>query len=258
MGKIAGKGIKSVIVTLCWLMLWQLASMAVNNGLFLPAPLVVISSLFKLMGDAVFYKSALYSLLRVLLGYIAAVFAGIILGTATAMLPFAGAFLKPMRSIIKAAPVVSFILLVLLWMKMNIVPAFIAFLMVMPVVWANVEQGVKQTDRQLLELAKLYRFGFKKTFLHIYLPSVMPLLLPACATGVGFAWKSGVAAEVIARTTYSIGKELIESKSSLETADMFAWTALVILLSIIFEQSLTKFFNKLGASARWEQSIDKK
>ncbi len=249
------KGGKTVLrgigIALIWLAVWQAASMAVSSEFLLPSPVRTVQSLIALMGQGGFWGSALASVLRVVAGYLAAVILGTALGAFTSALPFADALLRPLRSIIKATPVTSFILLVWLWMKTNTIPAFTAFLMVLPLIWANVQEGIRATDAQLLEMAKLFRFGRKKTLRMVYLPSVLPHLLAACATGLGFAWKASVAAEVLVRTANSIGKNLIESKNDLETADMFAWTAVVIALSILLERLFVRILKRIRNDGRW-------
>ena len=117
----------------------------------------------------------------------------------TARFSLARALLAPVLHIVRAAPVASFIILALVWFRTDVLPLFIAFLMVVPVVWANVEKGIRAADPALLEMARVYRFGRLKTLLRVQLPSVMPYFLAACTTGLGFAWKSGIAAEVICR-----------------------------------------------------------
>ena len=223
-------------VAVFWLMVWQALSVAVQSALILPSPTDTAKSLVRLAGQSAFWTSSLLSLLRIGAGYVAAVLMGIALGALTAFSPFADTLLRPLRGIMKATPVASFILLVLLWLRTGVVPAFTSFVMVLPLIWANVQEGIRATDTRLIEMASLFRFGRKKTLYRVYLPSIMPHLLAACATGLGFAWKAGVAAEVLARTANSIGKNLVESKSYLETPDMFAWTAVIIALSMLVER----------------------
>lgn len=234
-----------------WLLIWQVLSAAVGSEMLLPSPAATLKSLARLIGEGGFFTSVFASLLRVVAGYLCAVLFGVALGALTAASSFADALLRPVRSLVKATPVASFILLIMLWLKSPIVPAFTAFLMVLPVVWANVQEGIRATDVTLLEMAKLFRFGRGKILRHIYLPSVLPQLLAACATGLGLAWKASVAAEVIARTANSIGKQLIESKNYLETADMFAWTAVVILLSVLLERALLRLLRYVRSGSRW-------
>ncbi|MDL2217067.1 ABC transporter permease subunit [Christensenellaceae bacterium OttesenSCG-928-M15] len=243
--------LRGAAVAAFWLLVWQCLSALVNKELILPSPVQTAARFISLMQEKTFWLSTLYSLCRVLGGYLAAVVLGILLGVATAASPFLNALLRPVRSIMKAMPVASFILLLLLWMNTAIAPAFTSFLMVLPLVWANVQEGYLQTDEQLLEMGKIFKLTKWKLILHIYWPGIFPYLLSACATGIGFAFKAGVAAEVIAKSSYSIGKYLIESKNYLETADMFAWTALVILLSILLERTFVHFLKKTQANERW-------
>ena len=139
---------------------------------------------------------------------------------------------------------VSFILLVLLWTGRDQVPAVIAGLMVLPVVWENLTQGIRATDGQLLELARAYRFSRWKTVRLVYLPSLRPHLRSAAATAMGLAWKSGVAAEVLCLPRLGIGAQISRAKQTFETADLFAWTAVVILLSLLMERALTRLIRR--------------
>ena len=150
----------------------------------------------------------------------------------------ADVLLSPLLKIVRAAPVASFIILALVWIRTNTLPAFIAFLMVVPVVWGNVEKGIRETDAGLLEMAKVYRLGWWKTLVRVRIPSVMPYFLAAATTGLGFAWKSGIAAEVICRPAMSIGRQLQDAKVYLETPEVFAWTAVVVALSMVLEKGL--------------------
>ncbi|HWR22436.1 MAG TPA: ABC transporter permease subunit [Feifaniaceae bacterium] len=240
------KTLRGVLTALFWLLVWQFASMAVHSALLLPSPLETLDSLLRLMRAAAFWRSTLYSVLRILAGYLLAVAAGILLGVITAGSEPMDALFRPIRSVMKATPVATFALLMVLWLPEQLVPVFAAFIMVLPLTWTNVQEGIRATDRDLLEMARLFRFGRLKTLRLVYFPSVLPGLLAACATGLGFAWKAGVAAEVIARTANSIGKNLVESKSYLEIPDMFAWTAVMVALSVLFERLLLVLFRRLN------------
>ena len=171
-------------------------------------------------------------------GRAAALAAGSLLAVLTVRFRAADVLLSPLLKIVRAAPVASFIILALVWIRTNTLPAFIAFLMVVPVVWGNVEKGIRETDAGLLEMAKVYRLGWWKTLVRVRIPSVMPYFLAAATTGLGFAWKSGIAAEVICRPAMSIGRQLQDAKVYLETPEVFAWTAVVVALSMVLEKGL--------------------
>ena len=233
-------------VTGFWLAVWQLLAKAVDYEWLLPAPPAVAKTLWQLAGTAAFWESAATSLLRVLIGFVAAVICGCLLAAVTVRFTAIRALLSPLMATIKSVPVASFILLAFVWIESDILPAVIAFSMVLPLVWNSTEKGLRQTDQKLLELAQVFRLGTARTWLHIRIPSVMPFLLPALTTGLGFAWKSGIAAEIIAHTEFSIGQYMYRAKSTLEMNELFAWTALVVVLSLLMESLLSFLLQRSG------------
>lgn len=233
-------------VALFWLLIWEGLALLVRQELLIPTPMTVLATLGRLIGTPLFWKAAGLSMLRVAGGFLAAVAAGSLTAVLTARFPLARALLAPLLHIVRAAPVASFIILALVWFRTDVLPVFIAFLMVMPLVWANVEKGIREIDRSLLEMAKVYRFGRLKTLTRVQIPSVMPYFLAACTTGLGFAWKSGIAAEVICRPALSIGRQLQDAKIYLETPEVFAWTATVVILSMLLEKGLRLLAGCLG------------
>ena len=223
---------------LFWLGLWYIVALFVNQELLIPTPAAVVTVLGSLLKNGLFWQSVGLSLLRICVGYLAALAVGSLLAVLTARVHTARTLLAPLLHIVRAAPVASFIIITLVWIRYTWVPVFIAFLMVLPMVWLNVEQGIREIDPQLIEVTKMYRFSQGKRLKKLYLPSIQPFFLTAAVNGLGFAWKSGVAAEVICRPDFSIGKQLQDAKTYLETPEVFAWTAVVILLSLLLEKAL--------------------
>lgn len=234
-----------LIVAAVYVSAWQIAAMLVGSELLLPTPLATLRRFIVLLGQADSWQRAGMSLLRIVAGYIGGVFAGVLLAILTARFRFADALLLPLRSIVKATPVTSFILLALLWLRSSVVPMFISFLMVLPLVWANVLTGIRETDRNLLEMAHAYRFSRRQRLLDIYAPSVLPGFLASCTTALGLAWKAGVAAEILALPQLSIGYALYMSKLHIETLDLFAWTLLIVILSMLLEALLTRLIRRI-------------
>lgn len=246
--------LRALLAGAFWLAVWQAIAMAIGKPLILPSPLETGAALLHLMGTGAFYLAVGGTLLRIGLGFLAAVVLGVVLGALSAASPFAEGLLRPLRSLIKATPVISFILLVKLWMHSDIAPAFIAFLMVLPMIWANVLAGIRGADANLLEMARVFALRPARIVRLVYLPSLLPQLLTAAATGLGFAWKSGVAAEVMVRSAHSIGKNLVESQLYIETPALFAWTAAVVLLSILLERLLVAAVGRIAKEAAWQSA----
>jgi len=229
---------RKLLVAACWLILWQAAAQWTALPVLLPSPIATLRTMIALWGTQAFWQSLGASFLRVALGMLAAIAAGIVLAVACALSSWVEAFLSPLRTVVRSTPITSIIILVLLWIRLDVVPVFIAFLTVLPMIWQAVQQGILQTDADLLEMGRVYRFSRQRVLRYIYVPSALPYFYTACATGLGFAWKASIAAEVIARPMHSIGARLQDSKVYLQTEQLFAWTATVILLSILLETAL--------------------
>ena len=237
--------LKKALIALIYLAVWEAASLLVGRELLLPSPLSTLTRLVALLGQWESWAITGLTLLRIMSGYVLGVALGILLAIVTARSKLMEEFLAPFRSVVKATPVTSFILLALLWLDSNLVPLFIALLMVMPMVWTDTADAILHTDPRLIEMGKT--FGLRKAGIirKIYIPSVLPQFLAACTTSLGFAWKSGVAAEIIALPQRSIGYKLYESKLRIETVDLFAWTLMVILLSMLLEELLVKGMRRI-------------
>lgn len=223
---------------LLWVLLWQLAAMAVDIPLLLPSPLAVLQRLWQLCREGEFWYTVLTSLCRILLGFAAGVTAGVLLAAAAWRWQFVQAMVRPMFGVLKSTPVASFIILALVWVKTEQLATLISFIMVLPLVYNNLCQGIAAADPKLLEMAKVFELSGWKTFHCCYLPAILPFFLSAVSSALGLAWKSGIAAEVLGRPLTAIGTKIYESKVYLETADLFAWTLVIILLSVALERLL--------------------
>lgn len=228
-----------------WLLLWQWAYLAVGEDLLLVSPLSVVGRLGELVTTGGFWQTVGTSFGRIGLGFLLGVGAGTLLAVVTAASPLLYTFFSLPMGIIKATPVASFVILALVWVSGRNLSIFISFLMVLPLVWGNVHEGILQTDPQLLEMGRVYRLSRPAVARSIYLPQVLPYFLAAVKVAMGFAWKSGIAGEVLAIPAHSIGTELYNAKIYLETVDLFAWTAVVILLSLLIERAMVALVAKV-------------
>lgn len=228
--------VKNLLATLFWVAAWYLLASFVGNPLLLPTPWQVTVRLWELGKTAAFWQITASSIGRILLGAASAIVLAVILAVLATASPLVAALLGPLMTAIQAAPVASFAILVLIWMDRDWVPVLICGMMVLPVVWSNLCTGIRQTDRQLLEMAKAYRLGFWRRLKRIWIPSVMPYFRAACGSALGLGWKAGIAAEVLTVPKASMGRMISEAKLYLMTEDLFAWTLAVVLLSLLLQR----------------------
>ncbi|MCC8045344.1 MAG: ATP-binding cassette domain-containing protein [Clostridiales bacterium] len=249
--------IKIMLPLAFWLGVWQIVAVYVDFALLLPTPVAVGRTLLELAAAGAFWKSIFLSLGRVFSGLFLGCFLGCFLAFLTFRFPFADLLLSPAIRVIRATPVVSFILLVYLWIARRNIPGCISALMVLPIMWNSIRLGLDSVDRKLLEMAAAYRFGKMKTIRLIWLPSLRPYFSSGLTTGLGLAWKSGVAAEVICPPRYAIGTELSKAKTALQSPELYAWTVVLILLSLTMEAVLRRLLNLRKAKEACPKSSDR-
>lgn len=235
---------RALLTVAFWAAVWQTVAAVVDVPLLLPGPIQVAGALGRLIQEQSFWSLVGLTLGRVLLGFALGALVGFLLAVGTFFVPVLDILLSPAVRVIRAAPVSSFILLCMLWLRSGIVPGFIAALMTMPIVWQNVENGLQNTDEKLLEVSRVFRMSRFRSFCCVYIPSVWGYFRAACVTSMGMAFKSGVAAEVLCQPKRAIGTQLYYAKIYLETENLFAWTAVVVGFSIILERLLILLLNR--------------
>lgn len=234
------KLLRAAAVALFWILVWQAAAACVSKEVLLPSPISTAKTFVTLAGKGDFWFSALYSIVRIMAGFLAGCLSGVVLALVCHAVSPVKALISPVMTVVKSTPVASFIVLALVWIGRGTVPSFIAFLMVLPIVFDAVSTGISSADRELLEVADVFGFSRQKRIRLIYLPCAARYFISASSTAIGLAWKAGIAAEVLATPKLSIGTSLYEAKIYLESPSLFAWTALVIVLSLIFEKLFKK------------------
>lgn len=242
-----------VFAALLALLVWEGAARLVHNKLLLVGPWTVVCRLFVLMQSPAFWEAAGFTFGRITFGFVLAFCLAAVLSVLSYRFALVQTLLRPYMLAVQTIPVASFIVIALLWLSSRRLSVFIAFLMVLPVLYANCLQGLQSADRKLLELARVYRMPLYRKVRCIYLPAMEPYVLAACRTALGMCWKAGVAAEVIGVTGHSVGGMLYDAKVYLEIADLFAWTLVIVLVSGCFEQvflwMLKRVFGKLEGIA---------
>lgn len=238
---------RAVLVTAFWLLIWSALSLAVGKEILLPSPFAVLKRLAVLSLSSEYWISCGMSLVRICAGLVTGTAVGVLLAAVCVRFKACDALFSPVLSVVRATPVASFIILALVWLGRGRVPAFTSFLMVLPVVSSSVIVAIKNVDTQLVEMMHTLRVPQRKVFTRLYIPSVLPSFAGAFKTSLGLAWKAGVAAEVLCTPKYSIGNSLYNSKIYLETAELFAWTATVIGLSMILEHLFDRLTRRLQA-----------
>ena len=234
-----------------WLLVWQGASMALaalypHGHLLLASPLSALVRLGQLAVTEVFWRSVARSALHLFGGFLLSCAAAMALAALAARFRAVRELLAPLVAAVKAVPVVSFIILALVWLDAESLPLFISALMVFPPVYLNVLAGIDSTDPKLLEMARVFRVPFRRTLKGIWLPQMLPYFRAAVSLALGLCWKAGVAAEVIGLPAGTVGERLYTAKVYFQTPDLFAWTAVILAVSALLERLFLAGMDRLA------------
>lgn len=219
-----------------WLAIWQLLYLAIGHDLLLSSPFATVQRLCELAVTSNFWLTVGRSMARIMLGFSLAFVIGAICAILTYKSVVIYSFLAPAMNILKATPVASFAIIALVWVSGKNLSAFCAFVMVLPISWTGIDTGLRTADEELLEMAWAFRLPCLRILFNIRLPALLPHMNDVLRVGISFAWKTGVAGEVISIPRGTIGAELYNAKVTLETVDLIAWTATIIIISVILER----------------------
>lgn len=229
---------KKIAIVAVWLMIWQAASMLTGLAFLLPGPVTVFLTLGKMLCTAEYYRTVLCSLCKIGSGFLLALAAGLVFGGLAGAYGLIKEFLEPLLLLMKALPVAAFIILVLMWFGSENAAVMIGFMVVFPMVYHAVIEGIGAANRKLLEMAHIFGVSWIRKLRYIYLPQMVPFLASSLKLAAGMCWKAGVSAEVIGLVRNSIGAQLYYTKLYLMTAELFAWSITIMLISFVFEKLL--------------------
>lgn len=236
--------LKKAAIILFWLAVWQLLDMAMDNRLVLSGPLRVIEALADQVAKPDFWFVCAASLSRIAAGFLLSFTVGMALALASYRVRIVRDFIEPVISLLRTIPVISIIIMLLIWVGNQMLTVYLSFLIVLPLIYMNMLAGLENVDPQMLEMVRVYRLSPLRSFLYVYRPAFMPFLVSSSKLSLGMSWKSGIMAEVLATPKPSIGKEMAQARTYLNTPDLFAWTVVVMLLSWLFERLFMELLKK--------------
>lgn len=228
--------IRKIMIICIWVGIWEMLALSIHSGLIMAGPVKTMSALAGMAVSAQFYECILFSVCRILTGFFIALLGAVLLAALSFRFSFIREFLHPFFLLVRSIPVASFIIIALLWMGSKNLAVFIAVLIALPVLYSQLLTGLQTVDQKYKELAEAFRFKCWTKICTIYVPAVRESFLAACRLAVGMSFKAGIAAEVIAGTGGSIGERLYLAKLYFSTGELFAWTAVIVILSFICEK----------------------
>jgi len=218
------------------LLIWKILALFLDSALILPHPEDTLVTVVKLFTDAGFIAAAGTTILRGITGFIISGMLGMAVGILAGISPGFNAFITPFLVTIRSVPVISLILLALIWFSPNAVPVFIAMLTMFPFICTNVSDGIRSVDPELTEMARLYRVPAGRIISEVYIPAIIPFIISGASSAMGIGWRAIIIGEVLSQPYYGIGTRMQEAQTFLNVDALIAWTLIAVLISYGFEK----------------------
>jgi NitT/TauT family transport system permease protein len=226
---------------------WEILSLVIGSENILPGPIYTLKTLILFLGDIYFYKSLFLTLLRGLTGFVLAMIASLLVGIPSGINSKTESFFSPLIVTIRSTPVISVILLAIIWLRVENVPVFIGFLTMFPILTTSIITGIREVDRGLVEMALIYRVKKLRLLKDIYIPSLSPYFFSGLLTAAGFGWRAVIIGEVLSQPRYGIGSMMQNSQTYLLVAELISWTMVAVLVGFVFEKVIEMGRSKLTA-----------
>lgn len=237
-----------------WLAAWMLVAALVAQPLILPGPGAVVAALLRLVCDAGTWAILAGSGARILGGLVlAAVCGGVLAGISSRSRAFAR-LVAPALSFVKATPVACVVVLLLIWLGSARVSIAAVFLMALPGVYFSLAEGLAQVNKPLEQMFRMHGVRGWRLFCAHTWREVLPFVLSCARAVIGMGWKAGVAAELIGMAVGTVGERIYQAKLLIETADLLAWTVLVVAASWACERALVWLLQVSGPVA-WRAAV---
>lgn len=238
--RITYKILKTVLVASFWILVWEAVACFVSRDnelmlLLLPRPITVFEKWLEIGFTAEYLHAVGETLARIFTGFIIGLLAGCVCGLLTYSLSIANTVLSPIIKVIRAVPVAAITILFFSLFNSDALPVCIVALIVIPLIWQTVHDGLSTAKIKTLEMARVFRLSPAKTFYYVRVPALLPSLLTATVNALGLAWKSGVAAEIICEPNIALGTLLMQGKGMVDFSTVYAITLTVVILSLLIE-----------------------
>jgi NitT/TauT family transport system permease protein len=224
---------------------WQLGA-TIYSPIIIPSPIETLQTLINLINSGKLWQHASETIYRGMVGFLISVLIGTPLGLVMGLNNMTRQLIQPLIVTLQVIPIISWLVLAMIWFGFEKVPVFIVVITTLPLVVINIVQGVQNVNPKLTEMAKFFKVTKRDLIVYLYIPQIVPYIFAAMSAALGTTWKAVAMAEFLS-TQKGIGASMSVARINLETAEVFAWTILLVLLGLLSDfglQSINKRLTK--------------
>jgi len=225
----------SIAGILLLFLIWKIISLFAGSEQIVPSPENTLMTVIRVFGEKGFWISLIYTISRGLTGFVISILLAFIIGIPSGSNRSIYLLFNPFLVAFRSTPVISLILLAIIWLGNELVPVFIAILTMFPIMATNIADGIRNVDTHLIEMGKIYGIKHKRILREISIPSIIPFITSGVSSAMGFGWRAIIIGEVLAQPRFGIGTQMQNAQIYLQVSELIAWTLIAILISYIFE-----------------------
>ena len=237
---------RSVSAVFVLLMIWEILAVHTGNDIIMPYPMDVFRLMVSQLRSETFYLAVASTLVRALFGLLCALLVAVTCSWMSYRSKIFEELFYPVLLLTRSVPNVSYIIIILLWFGREKSSAIITFLILFPIMYANLYEGLRHIDEDLMKVIQIY--PEKKSYLitKIYFPLLQGALIASISSGISLGFKVGVMAEILGQTPFGIGRQMNLCKISMDMTGVFAWTGWIILLLLLMEMIFQLVLHRKG------------
>lgn len=233
-----------------FLIIWEGVALYIDNSLLFPRVSEIFLSLKNLVASRDFILILWNTLSRFFISIVFSLILAIIFSVASYRYEVISFLLFPFIIFLRAVPTIAIIIVVLIWSSVERVPIVVGMLILFPILYESILGGIKNVDKNLLKMSKVFKVSTKRVVRDIYIPSIYYSISSNIPSYMGLTFKVIIAGEVLSQESLSIGGEIFINKIYLESSNIFAWIIVVIVLNYFLEKGLKTINSRV---CRWEK-----
>lgn len=219
---------------------WEIISLAIGFPQIFPGLADLLKQILYLFSKPDFYASTGITVLRGMAGFTFAALLALALSISAAFSPFLKSFIHPFIVFFRSIPVISLVLVALIWFSPEFLPIFIAVITMFPVIYQSMLDGFELTDKKLTEMARVFGKTPISRFLTIYLPTAKPVIFGGISSAMGFGWRAVIIGEVLSQPMRGIGTSMKTAQAFINISEVIAWTVIAVAVSYLFDITFKK------------------
>ena len=214
---------------------WQIIALSIGFPAIFPSFIDLLKETARLFTSDNFYTDLFSTILRGSIGFAFAFVLALLLAVTAAFSSFWKAFFQPIIIFSRSVPVVSLVLIAILWFSPPQLPVFIALVTMFPILYQNILTGLESVDYKYVEMAQAFGKSSYKRFVSIYLPASKSNIFAGISTAMGFGWRAIIIGEVLAQPIHGIGTAMRQAQAYINVSELIAWTVVAVVVSYLFE-----------------------